>query len=241
MNDDQPGGPFLIRKSQDSKNLTLDREHRDMEALAGKVAQEFRITCRKLRPLLPKVKRIQDYFAAKVRGSVTLAGCQTFKDFCEKKLGRSPQAVYSMLGDYPARQKAKKQKVPKPGRVYDDGLTQEDVNRLRTAANAVNRAKEAETQGRKAEAEIAWTEYARITEAEPLKSVLAGDIPNYKLMLVDLLFAVEQLLSTLLKIADGVSDPAILAQIRSCAGKGTTMCHAYRRRLGVTDAAMGNA
>ena len=105
--------------NRESRNLTLNSddsfdnpnpaetpEHREMESLAKETTQEFRDRFRKLRELKPKIQRIQDYFANNVRGSVTLAGCSSFKEFCEKKLGRTKQAVYSLLGDYPQKKGA---------------------------------------------------------------------------------------------------------------------------------------
>src|SRR5437867_4905823 len=72
--------------------------HLEMEKLAVQTALEFRACSRELRALRPKIQHIKDYFASSVRGSVTLAGCSSFKEYCERKLGRTRQAVYAMLG-----------------------------------------------------------------------------------------------------------------------------------------------
>ncbi len=186
---------------RESKNLTFvpvsRPDHQEMEELARDVAKEFHSYCRKLRSLRPKIERIQSYFNNNVRGSVTLAGCSSFKEYCEKKLGRTKQAVYSMLGSYPKKQKEKKQRIPRPKATYEANLTQEDVTRMQVGLNAVVRAREAEGKGLKEEAVIAWKEFDYTAAAEPLKSHLAGDQPNHKMMLVDLLGATEHLVAVL--------------------------------------------
>jgi len=104
--------------------------HLEMEKLAVQTALEFRACSRELRALRPKIQHIKDYFASSVRGSVTLAGCSSFKEYCERKLGRTRQAVYAMLGAYPQKQKEKKKLQPKGERVYNGGFSQEDVTRM---------------------------------------------------------------------------------------------------------------
>lgn len=101
----EAGGEMSDSAGRESRNLTLDKkEHAEIEQLAREVAKDFRTSCSKLRSLKPKIERIQGYFADHVRGSVTVLGCGSFKEYCEKKLGRTKQAVYSMLGEYPQRQ-----------------------------------------------------------------------------------------------------------------------------------------
>jgi hypothetical protein len=213
-------------------------EHREMEAIAKETALEFRDRFRKLRELKPKIQRIQDYFTNSVRGSVTLAGCSSFKEYCEKKLGRTRQAVYSLLGDYPQKKEQKKKKKVLAKPITHDNLTDEDVMRLRTAANAATRARDAEATGHKTEAAMAWTEYEKITKAEPLKSHLAGDQPNYKMMLMDLLTVTEQMLAVLQRIVDAgilTNDAVLLRGAKSCTSRGGKLCKAYHQRLGITD------
>lgn len=234
------------KPKRESRNLTFTpvsraektMDHREMEALAQEVAREFKTQCRKIRALRPHIQRIQDYFSSSVRGSITLAGCSSFKEFCEKKLGRSKQAVYSMLGEYPEKRKEKKQRQPKRQREYEDGLSEEDVMRMRTGLNAVVRAKEAERNNSREEAEAAWVEFQKIAEVEPLRSTLAGDRPNYKVMLIDLVRAVEQvvaaheqLLSTLEAIPPSVLPQEIVSRNRSCLDKARKISQAYRMRL----------
>ncbi|HWY03011.1 MAG TPA: hypothetical protein VNX60_05035 [Candidatus Acidoferrum sp.] len=226
----------FVPVARPGKNL----DHRDMETLAKEVAHEFHNHCRKLRQLKPKIQLIQNYYSTAVRGSVTLAGCSSFKEYCEKKLGRTKQAVYSMLGDYPQKkeQKKKKKVLAKPI-THDLNLAGEDQMRLVTAANAVIRARDAEARGDKAEAASAWAEHEKITKAEPLKSRLAGDQPNYKVMLIDLLDATERLDLVLRNIMDAgmlAGDKVILTKVKSRIGTVEKLCQAYRSRLGITDA-----
>src|SRR5205807_7700576 len=109
--------------------------HLEMEKLAVQTALEFRACSRELRTLRPKIQHIQDYFASSVRGSVTLVGCSSFKDYCERKLGRTRQAIYALLGNYPQKQKEKQKRQTKGERVYNGGLTQDDVTRMQTGLN----------------------------------------------------------------------------------------------------------
>ena len=151
--------------------------HLEMEKLAVQTALEFRACSRELRTLRPKIQHIQDYFASSVRGSVTLVGCSSFKEYCERKLGRTRQAIYALLGNYPQKQKEKQKLQPKGERVYNGGFSQEDVTRMQTGLNAVYRFQVAKSNGNEEEARCAWQEYERIASAEPLKSRIAGDQP----------------------------------------------------------------
>lgn len=80
--------------------------NREIEAMAAEAAK-----CTKLKELRPKIERIHDYYTDHMRGSVTVAGCRSFREFCTKKLDRTTQAVYAMLGDYRKR-KSKPKKTP---------------------------------------------------------------------------------------------------------------------------------
>jgi hypothetical protein len=221
-------------------------DHKRMEVLATEIAGEFRAHARKLSLLRPSIELIRAYFRTNVRGSVTLADCRNFKEYCEKQLHRTEQAVYAMLGGYSKKQKEKKQRVPKVEREYDDHLSQEVVARMRTALNAVQRATQAKTED---ERDAAWREYARIAEAEPLKSVIDGDHPSYKVLLLDVLAAARQIEAGAVQMHDVLTrimesgiladDPSLLASVESTmtraeellsAGKSLT---ALRKRLSI--------
>lgn len=213
-------------------------EHREMETLAATVAQQFRASSRKLRALRPQVQQIQDYFASSVRGSVKLAGCSSFGEFCEKKLGRTRQAVYALLGDYPQKQKEKKKRQPKRCLVYDGGLTQEDVTRMQTGLNAVYRFEQAKEKGDDEEARSAWEEYTRIAAAEPVRSQIEGDRPNARIILVDLLSLLERVLSVLHRIIESgmiAEDADLTTAAKSSANTADRFCGAVRRRLNIGD------
>jgi hypothetical protein len=190
--------PFDPKKQKKSsvKSLTFtppdqtNIEHREMEKLAEQVAMHFHSYDRSLGKLRSQIERIHDYFTTSVRGSVTLAGCGSFGEYCTKKLGRTRQAVYSMLGAYPERARERKQREPKRERERDDDLPLEAQMRLRTSWNSIRRAAEATTPEERDEA---IDECRKIIAAEPLKSVLDGDQPNYKVLLVDVLAAGNKL------------------------------------------------
>ena len=223
-------------------------DHRRMEVLAIEIASEFRTHASKLSLLRPSIELIKNYFQANVRGSVTLADCRSFKDFCEKKLNRTEQAVYAMLGGYSKKQKAKKQHVPNNQREYDDHIPQEAVTRMRTALNAVQRSIQAKTKDEKDEA---WREFEMISQAEPLKSVIDGDQPNYKVLLFDALAAAGQIeagarqmhevMTRIVQCGGLAGYPTLLSSIRSTmssteellrAGKSLA---ALRKRLNIAE------
>jgi hypothetical protein len=78
----------------------------EAEDRAQRLVNELAL-CVKLKALKPQIVEVQADFK-KLKGSQTIFGCRSFKEFCEQKLGRTEQAVYAMLGDYSKKQKAKK-------------------------------------------------------------------------------------------------------------------------------------
>jgi hypothetical protein len=72
-----------------------------MERIARRVVTEFRSVCVKLKELKPEIQTIRDWFCDHQRGSMTLYGCRSFKEFCERndRLNRKEQTVYAMLGN----------------------------------------------------------------------------------------------------------------------------------------------
>lgn len=235
--------PFDPKKQKSSvKSLTLTPlnptkiEHREMEKLAEQVAMQFRSYDRSLGKLRPQIERIHDYFTTSVRGSVTLAGCGSFAQYCAKKLGRTRQAVYSMLGAYPQRAKERKQRAPKGERERDDEIPRQAVMRMRTALDKVQLARHAKTE---AEAVEAWRAYDEIAEAQPLPSAMeskiVGDRPDYERLLRDVLLAALQLHSALTNIVEaGILDEgsALLAATKAALDAGKIIA-AVRRRLNI--------
>jgi len=195
----------------------------EAENRAQKLADEFAPLCVKLRALKPQIEEVQADFK-KLKGSQTILGCRSFKDFCEKKLDRTEQAVYAMLGDYSKKQKSKKDgdgSTPQKPTLHQSlNLSDEDLERMRTGLNAVARARASEAVGDKAKADEAWQEYEAISQAESLKSTISGDLPNYKLLLVQLLGVIEKV---------GEKVPMTLI----------THVRAIRKRIGIDDASFG--
>jgi hypothetical protein len=165
-----------------SKNF---RPNLAMEKLAADVTKEFSAACLKLKELRPRIKKIQRYFQKNVRGSVTLAGCGSFREFCKDRLHRSEQAVYRMLSSDGKKQKEKK-KHPKPP-TTKPVLASQDIERLRAACSAASRYFEADDNGNKEKAKIAKAEFLAITNAESFKPFISGDVPIYSSILFDLL------------------------------------------------------
>lgn len=193
----------------------------DAERRAQKLVDEFAPLTQKLVVLKPQIVEIQADFK-RIKGSQTILDCRHFKQFCETKLHRTEQAVYSMLGDYHKKKKDgdKESKPQKPSTHENLNLASEDVERMRTGLNAARRAFEAEDAGDMATAEKAKQEFLEIAKAEPLKSAILGDFPNYKLLLIQLLEMVE-------KLAE--KNPKTLL----------THARAIRKRIGIDDASFG--
>jgi len=192
----------------------------EAEKRAQQLVDEFVPLCGKLKDLKPLIVEVQADFK-KLKGSQTILGCRHFKEFCSKKLSRSEQAVYAMLGDYYAKQKAKQQRgSQKPASHQKTVLADEDVERMRTGCNAAARHFEAEEAGDKTKAEEAKNEFLGIAKAESLKSTISGDLPNYKLLLVQLLGMIEQV---------GEKVPMQLM----------THVRAIRKRIGMDDCSFG--
>jgi hypothetical protein len=195
----------------------------EAEKRAQQLINEFAPLCVKLKALKPQIEKVQADFK-KLKGSQTILGCRHFKEFCEKKLNRKEQTVYAMLGDYTKKQKSKKDgdgsKPRKPTLHQSLNLSDEDVERMRTGLNAVARARAAEAVGDNAKSDEAWQEYEAISQAESLKSSISGDLPNYKLLLVQLLGMIE-------KVGEKVPMSLI------------THARAIRKRIGLDDASFG--
>lgn len=192
-----------------------------MEKLAADVAKEFSAVCLKLRELKPKIEKIQSYFQHHVRGSVTLAGCGSFRQFCKDRLRRSEQAVYQMLSS--DSKKGKEEKNPKPPTTHPKPvLASDDIERLRAACFAASRYLEADDKGNKEEAKMAKAEFLAITNAESFKPVISGDVPNYRSILFDLL-------AEICKLNKELPLPIPLMRV----------VDATRKRLGVDDESFG--
>lgn len=192
----------------------------EAEKRAQQLVDEFAPLCVKLKALQPQIEKVQADFK-KLKGSQMILGCGSFKHFCEKKLDRTEQAVYAMLGDYSNKQKAKKNRgTHKPTTHENLHLVSEDVERMRTGVNAAVRHFEAKAAGDKTKAEEAENEFLEIAKAESLKSAISGDLPNYKQLLVQLLGMIE-------KVGEKVPMSLI------------THVRAIRKRIGIDDVSFG--
>jgi hypothetical protein len=235
------------KPKRDSKVLSLTPSsnrkydlnvHADRERFVQEVVVYFTTWHKKLRELKPQIVIVQGLFSQHVRGSVTLCGCRSFKEFCVTKLGvKSEQTVYAMLGNYSEKSKAKaKQRVPKGERERDDEIPREAVMRMRTALEKVQQARHAETDAEKA---AAWREFDEIAEAQPLpsamRSKIVDDQPDYQRLLRDVLLAALQLhaaLSNIVKAGILEEDSALLMATRAALDAGK-MLAAVRKRLNI--------
>ena len=234
--DDQESKPNVKKLTLVCQTTTAaSLEHREMEELAAAVATQFLAVTRNLRMIRPQIERIRAYYASNVRGSIRLAGCSSFNEYCEKKLGRTRKAIYAMLGDYSQKQREKKERVRKSTFMYDGGLTQADVDRMRTALNAINRFEMAKERGRDEEARAAWEEYTRIAAAEPLASRISGDQPNTKLIVTDLLGLADELIAVLRSVVDSgmIAVDARCQAAISLIERAGKFCSAIRRRMNI--------
>jgi len=224
----------LAPNSNRSYDLSV---HADREHFVQEVVVYFTTWHKKLRELKPQIVIVQGLFAQHVRGSVTLCGCRSFKEFCVTKLGvKSEATVYAMLGNYSEKAKARKQRAPKGERERDDEIPRQAVMRMRTALDKVQQARHAKTE---AEAVEAWRAYDEIAEAQPLPSAMeskiVGDRPDYERLLRDVLLAALQLHGALTNIVEaGILDEgsALLAATKAALDAGKIIA-AVRRRLNI--------
>jgi len=226
MQDNRNGKGAVLARPTTSAPKVWDEYYRQAEELASFVEKEFNGCCQKLRDLKPQIEAVREAFKT-LTGSKTIADCRSFPEFCEKKLNRTKQAVYAMLGDYSEKSKKAGQSSDKKKTTQQQAaghqtlaLADEDVERMRTGCNAAVRHFEAEANGDREEAEEAKQEFLAISKAESLKSVIFGDQPNYKMIVIDLLSDIE-------KVGDKL--PVML----------TRKCQAIRKRLGLDDASFG--
>jgi len=185
--------------SNENSKGAMDKNHADMEKFATETVSTWHGQLAKLKELAPAIDRIEKYFSDHVRGSVTLLGCSSFKDFCEKRLKRHRNTVYEMLRDY---------KTKKDGKAGDTGkgkggsnrgtLKQElaqakaDVQRLLPVGQAAGKLAEAAKAGNQAKKAEAEKELLFAVEAEPPTGLNAGDEPNTAMMLHELLAEIQR-------------------------------------------------
>ena len=168
-------GPSLRSIQQDSTNLSLSVE---IEKLATEVTAEFSTVCAKLSELKPKIEKIQSYFRESVRGSVTVAGGRTFRQFCELRLQRTEQAVYRMLSADTRKRKEKKNIPKEPTARQKSVVANKDIERLRSACSAAARYFCAEDNGNTAEAREAKAAFFAIINTKSIKPLIVSDVPN---------------------------------------------------------------
>jgi hypothetical protein len=156
---------------RDSQNVSLAHK---MERLAEEVTTQFSTVCVKLKELRPRVEQIRSYFRENIRGSVTLSGCRSFREFCEKRLRHSEQAVYRMLSS-DTKKSQKKTRVPKvPTAHHKPTFSHKDFERLRSACLAAARFFDAEDSGEKMKAAKAKAAFFAIVRTGTIKPLLFG-------------------------------------------------------------------
>ena len=135
----------------------------------------FRRVCVKLRELKPKVEQIRSYFQRNVRGSVTLSGCRSFREFCEKRLHRTEQSVYRMLSSDIKKRQEKIRVSKSPAVRQKPVMARDEIQRLRCACFAAVRYFEAEAKGNNAEAKKSKAEFFAIFKMGSVKPSIFGD------------------------------------------------------------------
>jgi hypothetical protein len=209
-NPDSDGALFHAHKECSMKKKTEKCKSQftleEAEKLAGKLEREFAPICTKLRSLKPEVEKMQAMFKELCKGSVTIAGCRNFGEFCEKKLGRKRQTVYEMLGDYKKSRKENGNANESEGddanapvqRGNRDKLKQElaeakaNVERLLPVGQAAGKFVEALQSGDEAKKEEAIKELQFTIEATPQTGLNANDQPNIALMHHELLVEIQR-------------------------------------------------
>jgi hypothetical protein len=179
----------------------MSENHADMERFATETVSTWHGQLAKLKELAPAIDRIEKYFSDHVRGSVTLLGCSSFKEFCEKRLKRHRNTVYEMLRNYKAEKDGKAGETGKrkgKGGSNRDTLKQElaqakaDVERLLPVGQAAGKLAEATKAGNQAKKAEAEKELLFAVEAEPPTGLNAGDEPNTAMMLHELLAEIQR-------------------------------------------------
>lgn len=194
---------------KNSKGAAPDpkHEHEVIEKLATKLVADWTVACGKLKSLAPQVDEVEKYFANHVRGSVTVLGCRSFKEFCTEKLKRDRSTVYEMLRDWrkpEANEREGEAEENAPAQPSKrDQLKQElaeakaNVERLLPVGLAAGKFVEAIKTGDKAKKEEAIEELQYTVEAKPKTGLNANDEPNFALML-------EQLLTEIQRVGDRI-------------------------------------
>ena len=163
---------FSTPVRQTSQKVSLNPE---IEKLAEEVAVEFGTFCAKLRDLKPKIDKIRSHFRANSRGSVMLAGCRTFREFCEKRLHRCEQTVYKMLNSDTKTRESRKTIPNAPPARRKSVVAREKIERLRSACRAASRYFDAEDKGNKAAAREARAHFFALIKSEPIQALIIGD------------------------------------------------------------------
>ena len=187
--------------SNENLNGATDKKHAEMEQFAKDLVSTWHGHLAKLMELASQIEEVEEYFRKHVRGSVTLLGCKSFKEFCEKRLNRHRNSVYEMLRNYKAAKggKAGKAGEAAKGGLKRDTLKQElarakaDVKRLLPVGQAAGKLAEATKAGNQAKKAEAEKELLFAVEAAPPGGLNAGDEPNTALMLHDLLAEIQRI------------------------------------------------
>lgn len=172
-----------------------------MEQFAAKLVAEWTDGLAKLKELAPDIKKVEEHFQMHVRGSVTLMGCSSFKQFCEKRLKRDRSTVYKMLKNYErvsseGKGEAGEETPQQPGK--RDQLKQElseakaNVERLLPVGQAAGKFVEALQSGDEARKEEAIKELQFTIQATPQTGLNANDQPNTALMLHEVLAEIQR-------------------------------------------------
>ena len=196
--------------SIDNSNGTVDKMRAEMEEFAKKTVSAWETQLAKLKELAPAIDRIERYFSEHVRGSVTLLGCSSFKEFCEKRLKRHRNSVYEMLRNYKAEKDGKAGQVTKgKGKGGSNRVTlkqelaqaKADVKRLLPVGQAAGKLAEATKAGNQAKKAEAEKELLFAVEAAPPTGLNAGDQPNTALMLHELLAEIQRIGDRIFNVA----------------------------------------
>lgn len=178
-----------------------ESKHAEMEKFAAKLVADWTDGLAKLKELAPDIKKVEDYFQKHVRGSVTLMGCSSFKQFCEKRLNRDRSTVYKMLKNYERAsnkdESEAEEGMPRPSGKRDQ-LKQElaeakaNVERLLPVGQAAGKFVEALQSGDEAKKDEAIKELQFTIEAAPQTGLNANDQPNTALMLHEVLTEIQR-------------------------------------------------
>ncbi len=219
-----PKGGQELSPEQRKAHAEMEKQAADLINAFTTADKQLTVWCVKLADLKDEVIAVRNYFTSHVRGSVTVAGCSSFKAFCKERLNRSKQAVYKLIGikgeveraeaenadEKDGASKPDPQEQPSDQEQGEEGDEEEsgsfsDNDRYRFVADCANDVIAKVEAGEDAKPEIAALK-AAIGIAPPSK-VPFGDLETTVLLIDLVTVGRQELANTLASCGEDVPEP----------------------------------